>query len=71
MKWLSNIDCIAHHEKTRSLRFENTGNWMFGKSAFVDWIETDTSSILWIHGMGMYIRVYPRIWSCEALTFGE
>lgn len=68
LKWLSNVDYKAHHEKTRSLQFENMGNWMFGKSAFVDWIETDTSSILWIHGMGMYFRFYPRIWLAEVLT---
>lgn len=29
---------------------------MFGKQAFADWIETDTSSIMWIYGTGLSIR---------------
>lgn len=61
LKWLSSVDYNAHHEKTRSLRFENTGSWMFGKTDFVNWIETDMSSIMWIYGKGVYLVRTPGL----------
>jgi hypothetical protein len=40
---------------TLSRRQENTGDWLFEKKEFPDWIENDDSnSILWCPGNRMY-----------------
>lgn len=53
LQWLSQVDYSAHHEKARDLRFEATGEWLFGKPGFQTWFETEGSSVMWLSGKGM------------------
>lgn len=79
MKWLSEVDVNAHHEKARDLRFDDTGGWLFGKPAFEDWIEMDCSSVMWLNGKSMTMVViwwrnrivYPQADSGEIAGSGK
>lgn len=53
LAWVSKIKFESHHEQTKNLRFEGTGEWLFEKKSFHRWVETDSSSIMWLAGNGM------------------
>lgn len=48
--WLSAISYNLKHEKTSSLRQENTGNWILELEAYKSW-EASKSDCLWLHGL--------------------
>lgn len=58
LEWLSQVDCDAHHEKARDLRFNGTGEWLFGKPAFETWFEAECSSVMWLYGRGTIIATH-------------
>lgn len=51
--WLSTIDFRGHHEKAQNQRFDGTGTWLFENPTFESWIETDSSSVMWLSGKGI------------------
>lgn len=53
MKWLSEVNFGAHHEKASDLRFDGTGGWLFEKRALESWVEDESSSVMWLYGKGM------------------
>jgi hypothetical protein len=56
---------------TLSRRQENTGDWLFEKKEFLDWIENDDSnSALWCPGNRMYFTLILilRVLTLEAGT---
>lgn len=53
LNWLSTVDFPAHHENARGLRFDGSGEWLFEKPDFQDWIEMECSSVMWLSGKGM------------------
>lgn len=55
LKWLSTVQFEAHHEETKKLRFKGTGEWLIQKEPFHRWIETDSSSMMWLSGKRMII----------------
>jgi NAD-specific glutamate dehydrogenase len=54
--WISNMPYTQHHETVRSGRLENSGLWLFDQSEYIDWRKSQSSSLLWLHGM----RGFPR-----------
>jgi len=53
LKWLSETMCLDHHHSVSSNRLEGTGQWLLQRKEFLDWRETTSPSILWLHGIGM------------------
>ncbi|KAL7266494.1 hypothetical protein RUND412_010958 [Rhizina undulata] len=51
LTWLSEVDYEQHHTFISSSRQDNTGNWLFEKTDFIEWYTRSTSSIFWLHGM--------------------
>ncbi|KAL7267122.1 hypothetical protein RUND412_010302, partial [Rhizina undulata] len=49
LKWLSKVDYIQHHDFIASARQPNTGDWLFEKDHFQQWIKA-SSPIFWLHG---------------------
>lgn len=55
LDWLSLVNMNEKQHDTFSRRQENTGNWLFEKKEFVDWMENDDSNpALWCPGDRMY-----------------
>ncbi|KAL0631347.1 hypothetical protein Q9L58_009793 [Maublancomyces gigas] len=50
LKWLSEVNFGAHHEKASDLRFDGTGGWLFEKRALESWVEDESSSVMWLYG---------------------
>lgn len=42
-----------HHEFHKGVRTPGTGGWLLEKTNFQSWDESDLSSLLWLHGIGM------------------
>lgn len=50
LRWLSPVAFEVHHQETKKLRYGDTGGWLFGKKPFEDWVEAESSSIMWLSG---------------------
>jgi hypothetical protein len=48
--WISNMPYTQHHETVRSGRPENSG-WLFVKPEYMERRKSQSSSLLWLHGM--------------------
>lgn len=55
LEWLSSVKCGDIHEGLKKLRFEGTGEWLLVKPQYEDWIQSDSSSIIWLRGKGMQL----------------
>lgn len=55
LDWLSDVSFKKHHEFYKSLRSQGTCEWLLKKDSFRNWNESDSSSILWLHGIGKNI----------------
>ncbi|KAL7266091.1 hypothetical protein RUND412_011377, partial [Rhizina undulata] len=51
LNWLSKVDYKEHHNFIRSTRQPNTRNWLFEKHDFIQWNESSSSTIFWLHGI--------------------
>jgi hypothetical protein len=49
--WISNIPYIQHHETARKGRLEDSGIWLFDQSDYMSWRMSQSSALLWLHGM--------------------
>lgn len=58
LQWLSKVPCEDHHQEVKKLRFSGTGAWLFRRTAFEDWHDSNSSSILWLNGKGMILQLY-------------
>ena len=51
LHWLSKIDYERHHDDLSKHLLPDTGQWLFDSQPFIEWGQTNVSSILWIHGI--------------------
>jgi hypothetical protein len=58
LEWVSIINIAAHHDEAKKSRSEGTGAWLFEDKSFEDWVESESSSIMWLHGKGMISRSF-------------
>lgn len=49
--WLSKIDYGRHHDDLSKHLLPDTGQWLFDSQQFIEWGQSNLSSILWIHGI--------------------
>lgn len=54
--WLSEVTFKEHHDFVRSSRHSGTGGWLLLKENFVDWEDSDSSSLFWLRGNGKKAR---------------
>lgn len=57
LNWLSDVSFKKHHDFYKSLRSDGTGGWLLAKDSFRNWNDSDSSALLWLHGIGK--RVHP------------
>lgn len=55
LKWMSKMKYKAHHENALEGIVEGTGQWLFRKKAYCEWQSSAVSSILWLHGIRMFL----------------
>lgn len=59
--WISEVTVENQHFQAKKHRFDSTGKphfdstgqWLFQTPQVNNWIDTDSSSILWLHGKGV------------------
>lgn len=51
LNWISDISPTKHHDFNRSFRSAGTGGWLLEKQSFREWADSDSSSLLWLHGI--------------------
>lgn len=58
-----------HHSFVSSDRLAGTGDWLFKKPEFIEWEKSNSSSILWLHGIGKNLSVLnsPCVWTYSDL----
>jgi nucleoside-triphosphatase THEP1 len=50
-EWLSTIPYTSHHRSKEKILMPGSGTWLIGKPEFIEWMDSSTSSILWLHGI--------------------
>jgi hypothetical protein len=50
-EWLSMIRYIGHYRSREKILMPESGTWLMEKPEFVEWMDSSTSSILWLHGI--------------------
>lgn len=51
LKAISPIPYSMHHKHARKGRLKGSGEWLLEKTEYQSWRESDTSSVLWLHGI--------------------
>jgi nucleoside-triphosphatase THEP1 len=49
--WLSTVPYMSHHRSKVKTLLAGSGQWLVRKPEFVEWMESSSSSILWLHGI--------------------
>ena len=52
LEWVSGVKCEDHHAEVVKIRLEGTGAWLLQRREVQGWLESDESSVLWLHGKG-------------------
>ena len=50
-EWLSTVQYMSHHRAKSKNVLPGSGQWLLRKPEFMEWMESSTSSILWLHGI--------------------
>ena len=67
--WLSEVKCEDHHQEVVKVRLEGTGTWVLQRQEIRDWLESEESSVLWLHGKGNIRSASASLFLEEGLTF--
>lgn len=67
MNWLSDLSMRQHHEYHKSIRITGTGDWLLNNDVFRQWRAAESSSFLWLHGIGECM-VFQETISCERVA---
>lgn len=59
LMWLSDIPVEDHHLFVSSRRNVGDGSWLLNKQQFREWERSESSSILWLHGIR---KLNPPCW---------
>lgn len=51
LDWLSEIPYQKHFTQVYKKVIRNTGKWLFESQDFLDWQNSSTSQVLWLHGI--------------------
>ncbi|KAJ5572510.1 hypothetical protein N7450_009494 [Penicillium hetheringtonii] len=51
LRWLSGAQYKARHKRVVSEFLEGTGEWVFERLEFCEWLSAKGSSALWLHGI--------------------
>ena len=65
LEWVSGVKCEDHHAEVVKIRLEGTGTWLFQRQEIQGWLESEESSILWLHGKG---NIYTSVVLEQRLT---
>ena len=49
--WISEIEYRSHHEDLSKDLLPDSGRWLLEDREFIDWSQSNVSSILWLHGI--------------------
>ena len=52
LEWVSEVRCEDHHAEVVKTRLEGTGSWLLQRQEIQSWLESEESSVLWLHGKG-------------------
>ncbi|KAL8792738.1 MAG: hypothetical protein Q9195_004625 [Heterodermia aff. obscurata] len=50
-RWMSEIEYRSHHEDLSKGLLPNSGQWLLDHELFIEWGQSNVSSILWLHGI--------------------
>lgn len=50
LEWVSKIQYGLHHEEIEDRRSLETGDWLFEHKVFRTWMNSPSSSVLWLQG---------------------
>ena len=56
LEWLSQVKCEDHHAEVVKTRLKGTGAWLLRRQEIRSWLESEESSVLWLHGKGFIHR---------------
>jgi len=51
LQWISQIAYLDNHESASDGRTEGTAEWIFDRPEYREWISSQESQILWLHGI--------------------
>lgn len=51
LNWLSPIPYLQHHSQIKTHVLAGTGQWLLDHDTLLDWQYSESSSILWLHGI--------------------
>lgn len=52
LQWMSDIKYMDHHDDLSNKRLlPGSGQWLLESQNFIEWQQSSTSSILWLHGI--------------------
>jgi hypothetical protein len=51
LQWVSTIHHETDHYNARKGRLEGTGDWLLARKEYVEWRNSPTSMLLWLHGI--------------------
>lgn len=49
--WLSTVPYVSHHRGKIKTLLPGSGQWLLQKPQFIKWMNSSSSSILWLHGV--------------------
>lgn len=72
LEWISTVQYGRHHDEIEERRRQDTGNWLIENEKFREWMDSPSSSALWLqgsrecfspdHGYTAYLRECSRHW---------
>ncbi|KAI5811985.1 hypothetical protein BZA77DRAFT_153086 [Pyronema omphalodes] len=51
LQWISDIPYISHHKRIHEERLEGTGEWLFDRPEYEDWMSSSSSKLLLLRGI--------------------
>jgi hypothetical protein len=55
LDWISKILYRKNHDSVREQRTKDTCEWLLRRKSYLEWQDTSSSLILWLHGTGMLL----------------
>jgi hypothetical protein len=59
LEWISTVQYGRHHDEIEERRRPGTGNWLIEHERFCEWVDSPSSSILWLQGSRKFILTTP------------
>jgi hypothetical protein len=49
--WISTIPYTEHHKRIKTTRLKDTGEWLFQKEEYKEWLSSSASKLLLLRGI--------------------